>query len=133
MNPQMQLPTIREQQIGADLVRAVDGRELHAFLDIKMTSYTEWVKRQISRAKLADGLDFIKTFSKVKVRGRPAHEYFFTLNAGKHIGMLSQTERGIQVREYFIECERRARQAAPAAVHRPPAWGRVTTAVVAPA
>jgi anti-repressor protein len=103
----MNLPSIKPQQIGDELIQTVDGRELYAFLDIKKTSYTEWVKKQVSRAELESGRDFIKTPAGVKGRGRPRHEYFFTLKAGKHIGMISQTERGIQVREYFIECERR--------------------------
>jgi anti-repressor protein len=104
----MNLPSIKPQQIGDELVQTVDGRELHAFLGIRR-QYSMWVRDQITRASFIADKDFVvgSTPEGVKVNGRPRIEYFFTLKAGKHIGMLSQTERGIQVREYFIECERR--------------------------
>jgi hypothetical protein len=41
------------------------------------------------------------------ISGRNIKEYFLTFDAAKHIGMLSNTDRGSQVREYFLECERR--------------------------
>jgi len=37
--------------------------------------------------------------------GRNRLEYALTLEAAKHIAMLSGTDKGFEVREYFIECE----------------------------
>lgn len=42
--------------------------------------------------------------------GRPRRECYLTLEAAKHIAMLAGTEKGFDVREYFIECERRAKR-----------------------
>jgi hypothetical protein len=44
----------------------------------------------------------------------PRVEYFLTIDAAKHIAMMSGTDRGFDVRDYFIECERRAK--APAVI-----------------
>jgi phage anti-repressor protein len=38
---------------------------------------------------------------------------YLTVEVSKHIGMLSGTDKGFEVREYFIECERRARGVEP--------------------
>jgi hypothetical protein len=43
--------------------------------------------------------------------GRPRRECFLTIDAGKHVAMMSGTDKGLEVRDYFVECERRARQA----------------------
>lgn len=38
--------------------------------------------------------------------GRPTIEHWVTINAAKEICMMSRTEEGKKVRQYFIECER---------------------------
>src|SRR5690606_28048169 len=41
-------------------------------------------------------------------------EYHLTIEAGKHIAMMSGTDKGFEVRDYFIECERLAMEPAKA-------------------
>jgi hypothetical protein len=41
--------------------------------------------------------------------------YWFALDTAKHVAMMANTERGFQVREYFIECERRLQTPIPQA------------------
>lgn len=80
---------------------------------------------QIERARLVENRDYAvfpqkgeQQYQRVKER----IDYALTLEAGKHIAMMSNTEKGFQVREYFIECERRAKvatvQPAPASLSR---------------
>lgn len=74
-------------------MQTVDGRELHDFLNGK-GAYSDWAKLQIRRADLVQGRDFMVLIkpNALGKRGRPAHEYFFTFNAGKHIGMSWQAD-----------------------------------------
>lgn len=100
-----------DRQVGDDLIKTCDGRDLHAELRIGK-DYTNWAKAQIKRGRLIEDRDYVVLAQKGvnPTGGRPASEYHFTVEAGKHIGMMSNSERGFEVREYFIECERVAKQ-----------------------
>jgi phage anti-repressor protein len=51
----------------------------------------------------------VKTQESSSKGGRPEKLYFLTLECFKHWGMMSRTEAGVTIRDYFIECERIAR------------------------
>jgi len=111
---------INSRQIGDELTPTINGRDLHRELDIGK-DYTNWVKAQIKRGGFVEDSDYVVLAQKgVNLTGgRPSAEYHFTVEAGKHIGMLSGTAKGREVREYFLECERRAKGAAVPAVRDP--------------
>jgi anti-repressor protein len=97
--------------IGAEQVQTVNARDLHAFLGLSR-DFNQWLREQIERARLVAGRDYLSYEDVGKpTGGRPRREYALTLEAAKHIAMVSGTEMGFQVREYFIECERHAKQA----------------------
>jgi phage anti-repressor protein len=104
--------------IEEELVQTVSARTLHAFLDVKKV-FSEWMKDQIERARLIERRDFIVREGgflpegKKPANGRPPKEYFLTLDSAKHVAMMSGTDKGFEVRDYFIECERRTRASAP--------------------
>lgn len=112
--------TIHPRQIGSDLIPTISGRELHAELRVGK-DFTSWAKAQIKRGRLIENRDFVKLTQKgeLSTTGQTQSEYHFTLEAGKHIGMMSGTDRGFELREYFLECERRAKSAAVPAVRDP--------------
>jgi anti-repressor protein len=100
--------------IGDVEVRSVNARDLHTFLKIGK-DFSTWIKVQIDRARLVEGRDYVKfedlrspTGGSSKSRAQTTVEYALTLDAGKHISMMSGSEKGFEVRDYFIECERRA-------------------------
>ena len=107
------IPIIQREIVG-ELVQTFDGRHLHSDLGIAK-DYTSWAKAQIKRAKLEENRDYLLTLegeqhpSGMKWKS----EYHFTIDAGKHIAMMSGTDRGAEVREYFLACERQAKAAAP--------------------
>ena len=106
---------IAQREIVGELVQTFDGRDLHADLGVNK-DYTNWAKAQIKRARLEEDKDYV-VFAQKGVNptgGRPSAEYHFTLEAGKHIGMMSGRARGSEVREYFLACERQAKASAPA-------------------
>ena len=43
----------------------------------------------------------------------PAKEYVVTIDIAKHLAMIEMTDKGRQVREYFIECEKQLKQIQP--------------------
>ena len=103
---------ITAQFIGGTETNAVCARRLHEALGIRQM-YAHWIKAQIERGGLVDNVDYVvfAEFSKNPQGGRPANEYALSLDAAKHVCMMSQTEKGKQIRMYFIGCEKRLRQA----------------------
>ncbi len=111
MNP---LILIASRDIGGVACQTVNARDLHAFLEIGK-DFSSWVKSQIVRARLVDGRDYTCAPARVSSASGAKHviNYYLTLDAGKQVAMMSETSKGFEVRDYFLECERRA-LAAPA-------------------
>ena len=91
--------------------QTVNARDLHAFLEVKQ-DFSNWIKKQIERARLVEGRDYIIFAQKGENtgRGRSSLEYHLTIEAAKHIAMMSGCDKGFEVRDYFLECERIAKQ-----------------------
>ena len=102
---------IGNSNIGGEGVNTINARDLHGALGVGK-DFTNWIKAQIERARLAENRDFV-VFAQKGVNpngGRPAMEYHLTLDAGKHVAMMSGTDKGFEVRDYFLECERQTKQ-----------------------
>ena len=98
------------RQMGDQVIQTVDGRHIHAFLGIAK-DYSDWVKRQIKSGQLIEDRDFVIFYHKGENHpGRPSIEYHFTFRAAEHIGMMSRTAKGREVREYFLDLEEQAQQ-----------------------
>jgi phage anti-repressor protein len=121
---------INPRQIGDELIPTINGRELHRELGVGK-DFTNWAKAQIKRGRLHENRDYVVLAQKGEnlSGGRPSSEYHFTLEAGKHIGMMSGTDHGYEVREYFIECERRAKAATLPVIKDPVLAAHVATLV----
>lgn len=111
---------VASRTIGGASIQAVNGRDLHAFLGVKK-DYSNWAKAQIERAGFAENVDYVKTQDlsspkKASAKSRPQVQvnYHFTLSAAKEISMMSNTPKGKEARLYFIDCERRAKEATAA-------------------
>lgn len=105
--PLQELVKIQSLKIGIQSVNAVNARDLHEFLMIGR-DFTNWIKDQIERGRFVESRDF-EVFAEKGGNpsgGRPRTDYALTIDCAKHIAMLSNTDKGHEVREYFIECER---------------------------
>ena len=79
-----ELIKIENQKIGDGFVRTVNARDLHAFLEVKK-DFSNWIKKQIERARLVEGRDYIIFAQKGENtgRGRSSLEYYLTIEAVK--------------------------------------------------
>lgn len=82
---------------------SVMGRDLYNALGIA-TRYNDWFSRMVGYG-FVEGKDFYSVLSKSN-GGRPAEEHIMTVDMAKHIAMIQRNEKGMQVRNYFIEVER---------------------------
>lgn len=92
-----------------DGIQAVMGRDLHQFLEVK-TSYKDWFPRMV-----AYGFEETKDYAlKIEHTPSPAGmkeklNHIISLDMAKEISMIQRTDKGKQARQYFIECEKKAR------------------------
>lgn len=94
--------------IGGEEVNAVSARVLHASLGNK-DAFAHWIKDRIEQFGFLEGQDFV-TFWENSQKGRPRKEYAVSIGMAKELCMVERNEKGKQVRLYFIECEKIAKQ-----------------------
>ncbi|MGN6019831.1 antA/AntB antirepressor family protein [Corynebacterium striatum] len=90
-------------------IQAVMGRDLHKFLEVGR-DYTNWFKQMVGYGFI-EGQDFTPDLAK-STGGRPRIDHIVSLDMAKEISMIQRTDKGKQARQYFIECERRAKEPA---------------------
>jgi len=88
---------------GDDGSPTVSGRELHEALGIE-TRYNDWFKRMCEYG-FAECEDFYSILSKTSDNGRPATDHALTIPMAKELCMLQRTDKGREIRKYFIAIE----------------------------
>ena len=107
----MQFPTIQEN---TDLQQAVDAKELYQKLGLNMTHWSRWSIANIAKNPFAlEGTDYGVYASMANTDvGRPTTDYLLSIDFAKKLAMQVRTEMGERIRDYFLECERKASQPA---------------------
>lgn len=89
----------------------LSARELHEFLEVK-TSFKDWFPRMCNYG-FNESQDFnpLKN-EQVRLEGnrqvkRTVQDYEITLDMAKEIAMIQRSDKGKEVRQYFLELERR--------------------------
>lgn len=96
--------------VNAEQEAVVSGRELHEILEIK-TPYTQWFERMVEYG-FVENQDFALVSQKCETNNprNPFTEkidHAIKIDMAKEIAMIQRTEKGKQVRQYFIECEKK--------------------------
>ena len=85
----------------------VSGRQLHKALDVK-TRYNDWFNR-MTEYGFIENQDYLAiTQKRVTAQGNSTNQvdHIIKLDMAKEIAMIQRTERGKQVRQYFIQVEK---------------------------
>lgn len=88
----------------------VSGRTLHEVLEVK-TSYKDWFPRMCEYGFI-EGIDFNPlNFEQVRLEGsrevkRAIQDHVLKLDMAKEIAMLQRTDKGKEIRQYFIQVEK---------------------------
>ncbi|MEG3269942.1 phage antirepressor KilAC domain-containing protein [Streptococcus suis] len=81
----------------------VSGRQLHEALGVH-SNYTTWFDR-MTEYGFVEGQDFLPNLEK-STGGRRAVDHIIKLDMAKEIAMIQRSDRGKQVRQYFIQIEK---------------------------
>ena len=85
----------------------LSGRQLHEALDVK-TRYNDWFNR-MTEYGFIENQDYLAiTQKRVTAQGNSTNQvdHIIKLDMAKEIAMIQRTERGKQVRQYFIQVEK---------------------------
>ena len=95
-----------------ELIQAVDAKELYQKLGLNPTQWGRWSKQNIANNPFAlEGTDYGVYDSMSNTQGgRPTTNYALSIDFAKKLSMQVQTEKGEEIRDYFLECERQAQQ-----------------------
>ena len=103
-----ELIKLQPQTINGNTIETVSARELHEFLG-NGDMFANWIKHRVEKYGFVENQDFISFLVATKKPngGRPSQEYYITLDMAKQLAMVENNEKGMQVRKYFIECEKK--------------------------
>ena len=116
-----ELVQISETEINGVLTKTINARDLHSFLEVGR-DFSNWIKNRISTLGSIENEDYAVISGKnllAKIGeekedergGSNKIDYLITIDLAKHIAMMEKNERGYQIRNYFIQCEKKLKEA----------------------
>jgi anti-repressor protein len=89
--------------------RAVFARELYDFLGFDKSQWSRWYKKNIEDNPYSEVNKDWQGFDTMS-NGNPTKDFVLTIDFAKRLSMLARTEKGEEIRNYFIACEKVANQ-----------------------
>ena len=100
--------------INGEEVNSVDARTLHEALGSKQ-QFADWINAKVLNSSFfIENEDYILLRNSMKQKsnigrgGSNRKDYALSLDTAKKVAMAEQTARGEEVREYFLECEKKS-------------------------
>ena len=88
-------------------IPTVSGRDLHEYLEVE-SNYTTWFDRMCAYG-FSEGTDFIACFPNLESEnhgGQNKTDHALSIDMAKELCMLARSEKGKQIRKYFIQIEK---------------------------
>lgn len=99
----MNFPIIQQHQ---DLQQAVDAKELYQNLGLHNANWKRWHVSNIKENPFAtEGVDYQGFI--IMMSGNETQNYLLSIDFAKKLSMQVRTKKGEDVRNYFLECERK--------------------------
>ena len=102
-----ELIQISKVNINGAEVNSVNSRDIYDYLKIGR-HYADWIKSSIDKYGFEDNLDF--TIHKFVIGKNTQLDYIVTLDMAKELCMVSNTDKGKEVRRYFIHVEKESKR-----------------------
>lgn len=96
---------VNETKVNNDLIQTVNARELYECLGLKKSQVSRWIRNNITDNPFAvENVDYLGF--DINVEGNTVKEYALSIDFAKKICMLSRTETGEKIRDYFLKVEK---------------------------
>jgi anti-repressor protein len=103
----------KDVQVGREVIQTVNARELHGFLG-SSKQFSNWIRERIERYGFTENVDYVSSKLSSLNGGAAKIEYHVSVGMAKELAMVERNAQGKQARLYFIECERKLQEIAPA-------------------
>jgi len=91
--------------------QAVSAKELHQDLGLNSAHYARWYKKCVINNQFAEeGVDYVELTKVVRSR-----DFALSIPFAKKLAMMTKTEKGENIRDYFLQMEKVAKKEIPAA------------------
>jgi anti-repressor protein len=101
--------------IGGKVMKAVDARKIHAWLEVEI-SFEDWIESRINERALGfrEDVEFSSTWT-TNTLGHRSKEYWLSLDMAHELCLIEPGAKGTLARDYFIrrEAELRAKYGLP--------------------
>ena len=90
--------------------QAVSALEMYIALGLSTSQWQRWYKRNITNSEFfTQDVDYQIFRHNVEKshRGRPTQDFIISLDMAKHLAMMARTKRSHELRQYFIETEKK--------------------------
>lgn len=86
----------------------VSARDLHKSLEIK-TRFSQWVEQNFKHFRKDEDFSYVVGTTQQNQHGgiKEIDDYALVLDMAKHIAMMTGTDKGFEIRDYFIEVEKK--------------------------
>jgi phage anti-repressor protein/phage antirepressor YoqD-like protein len=106
----MDIISVSSNTFNGVTVQTVNARDLHAFLESKQ-DFSTWIKGRIEQYGFVEGVDYLvhKFMEQLPSGAKQKIDYYISLDMAKELSMVERNDKGKEARQYFLECERRAK------------------------
>jgi anti-repressor protein len=87
-------------------IETVNARDLYSNLEIK-TKFSDWITRRIDDYGFIYDTDYTTILK--NETSPPSREYHISVDMAKHLAMLERSKKGMEIRQWFIDREKRLR------------------------
>lgn len=90
----------------------VSAKELYDGLGLNRSEWSRWYKRNIEENDFfLENTDWTRFVITPNRGGKPINDFVISIEFAKHIAMMAKTEKSHEYRNYFIECEKKLKEA----------------------
>lgn len=107
------IPLVPRSIDGHITIETVNARNIHSFLGVGR-DFSTWIRDRIEQFGFLEEVDFhiVRNLStpetgSAKARPQSTVDYFITTGMAKELGMVERNDKGREIRQYFIECEKK--------------------------
>ena len=105
-----ELIPLQPQTINGNAVETVNARELYEALGLDKSNWSRWTKKNILNNQFAvENSDYVGFV--IMTNGNETTDYALVIDFAKKLAMQVKTMQGEQVRNYFIDCEKKQAKA----------------------